>query len=155
MNLVLPVGDLQASCRFYREALGLTLEEVTGEDPAAPGSARPMWVAFDEKKRPTLCLRQVSPAPSAQLEIGLGVEDLKRAHARAEAGGAAILHPPRKERWGRTARYRDPDGNVVALTEQLPEPIRPGTLVKGALFAAALFAALWVAWYGWVVSGLG
>jgi hypothetical protein len=35
---------------------------------------------------------------------------------------------PRDEPWGRTARYRDPDGNVVALTQRLERLLAPEDL---------------------------
>jgi len=38
------------------------------------------------------------------------------------AAGADVESMPRDEPWGRTARYRDPDGNVVALTQRLLAP---------------------------------
>jgi predicted enzyme related to lactoylglutathione lyase len=46
------------------------------------------------------------------------VDDIDAAHAQAVAAGADIASMPRDEPWGRTAGYRDPDGNVVALTHR-------------------------------------
>jgi predicted enzyme related to lactoylglutathione lyase len=44
------------------------------------------------------------------------VDDLDLAHAHAIAPGADVASMPRDEPRGRTAGYRDPDGNVVGLT---------------------------------------
>ena len=49
-------------------------------------------------------------------QVGFHCDDLAAAHARMVAGGAPVIHPPRPEPWGETARYSDPDGNVVSLT---------------------------------------
>ena len=51
-------------------------------------------------------------------EAEFHVDDLEEAHARAVAAGAEIVHEPRDEAEGRTAAYRDPDGNVVRLTQR-------------------------------------
>jgi predicted enzyme related to lactoylglutathione lyase len=51
------------------------------------------------------------------VQIGLASDALDAAHARLVAAGVPCDHAPRDEPWGRTARYRDPDGNSVSLTE--------------------------------------
>ena len=43
--------------------------------------------------------------------------DITAAHQAAVAAGAEVLHEPRREPWGTSARYRDPDGNTVELTQ--------------------------------------
>jgi predicted enzyme related to lactoylglutathione lyase len=54
---------------------------------------------------------------SERAQIGFRVTDLDAAHARAAAAGAHVLHEPKPQPWGRSARYADPDGNVIELTE--------------------------------------
>jgi predicted enzyme related to lactoylglutathione lyase len=41
---------------------------------------------------------------------------LDRLHEQAQNAGVTVLHPPREEPWGLTARYLDPDGNIVSMT---------------------------------------
>ena len=48
----------------------------------------------------------------------LSVADLEAAHRRAVAAGAEVIHEPRSQPWGRSARYRDFDGNIIELTQQ-------------------------------------
>jgi predicted enzyme related to lactoylglutathione lyase len=50
------------------------------------------------------------------VRVGFSVRDLDAAHARIAAAGADVLHPPRRMTWGRLARYRDPDGNIVGVS---------------------------------------
>ena len=45
------------------------------------------------------------------------VLEVSAAHPAALAAGADVLHPPRAEPWGTSARYRDLDGNTVELTQ--------------------------------------
>ena len=49
-------------------------------------------------------------------QIALRVDDLDAAHARAVEAGAEVLHAPKPQLWGTSARYRDGDGNVIELT---------------------------------------
>jgi predicted enzyme related to lactoylglutathione lyase len=53
-------------------------------------------------------------------QVSFRVDDIEAAHAAAVAAGAEVLHGPRPEPWGTSARYRDPDGNVVELTQPAP-----------------------------------
>jgi predicted enzyme related to lactoylglutathione lyase len=45
------------------------------------------------------------------------VDDVDLAHERAVKAGAEVVHGPKPQPWGTSARYRDPDGNVVELTQ--------------------------------------
>jgi len=50
-------------------------------------------------------------------QIALRVTDIATAHRRAVEAGADVLHAPKPQPWGVSARYRDPDGNVIELTQ--------------------------------------
>ncbi len=49
--------------------------------------------------------------------LGFSVKDLSSIHERLMAENVKVINAPKKEHWGLTADYEDPDGNVVALTE--------------------------------------
>lgn len=51
-------------------------------------------------------------------QIAFRVDNLEATHDRAMAAGAELVHPPKAQPWGTSARYRDPDGNVIELTQQ-------------------------------------
>ena len=61
---------------------------------------------------------------SRNVQIGFNVDDIQAAHAQAHAraqavaAGIAVAHAPRPGPWGTTARYRDPDGNLVSSTQR-------------------------------------
>ena len=50
-------------------------------------------------------------------QIAFRVDGIEAAHAVAVAAGARVLHAPIAQPWGRSARYNDPDGNVIELTQ--------------------------------------
>jgi predicted enzyme related to lactoylglutathione lyase len=51
------------------------------------------------------------------VQLGLSSDDLAGVHERAVAAGVKVLHDPRQEPWGMTARYEDLDGNYVGVTQ--------------------------------------
>ena len=51
-------------------------------------------------------------------QIGIAIENLETATARALAAGAELIHGPVAQPWGRSARFRDFDGNVIELTQR-------------------------------------
>jgi predicted enzyme related to lactoylglutathione lyase len=51
------------------------------------------------------------------VQVAFRVADIDLAHRRAVSGGAEVIHPPKSQPWGTSARYKDPDGNVVELTQ--------------------------------------
>lgn len=50
-------------------------------------------------------------------QVAFRIDDL--AHQRATDAGARVIHAPRDQPWGRSARYSDLDGNVIELTQSV------------------------------------
>jgi lactoylglutathione lyase len=118
--VILFVADLERSVAFYRDVIGLPfklqgdgyvefvtegtrfglydrdrLEELTGQDPAAPGR------------------------PGGEVVFLVG--DVDGEAERLRAAGATILKGPVDRPWGhRTLHLEDPDGFVVELAEEIP-----------------------------------
>jgi catechol 2,3-dioxygenase-like lactoylglutathione lyase family enzyme len=118
--VVLEVSDLAQSVRFYRDLLGLPLHL---EDHAAETGAD-RWISgahaatsWRDGAFLHFALYQTKGVVTRDVQIGLASDALDAAHARLVAAGVPCDHAPRDEPWGRTARYRDPDGNSVSLTE--------------------------------------
>ncbi|MAE95998.1 MAG: hypothetical protein CL910_15175 [Deltaproteobacteria bacterium] len=119
--IALNVSDLPRSLAYYEAAFAIGFHTGDNEpqsDPWMGGHhAAYSWTdgAFlhfaifpaHEPERPV----------SRDAQVGFRVPDIAAAHARAVAAGAETVHEPRPEPWGVTARYRDPDGNLVSLTE--------------------------------------
>jgi len=127
VTVVLEVADLDRSMALYRDGFGLDLHlsDHQGGDHGGDDrwiSGRHAAVTWRDGAFLHFALyesRQGGRTSGAQ--VSLAVDDIDSAHRRAVAAGAEVLHPPRAEPWGTSARYRDPDGNVVELT-QPPSP---------------------------------
>jgi DNA-binding transcriptional MerR regulator len=65
-----------------------------------------------------ITLEEGDPSGRAGTRFGLLVEDVDAAHARAVDAGAVEVHPPTDFAWKpRTSAVRDPDGNVIDLSQ--------------------------------------
>lgn len=120
VTVVLEVADLDRSVAFYRDVVGLDLHtgDHGGEDRWTSGPhAATSWEegAFLHF---ALYLARPGGAPTAAAQVAFAVTDLAGSHAVALAAGCVVEHPPKAQPWGRSARYRDPDGNVVELTQR-------------------------------------
>ena len=110
--VALRVRDVDASARFYRDAFGIDLHEGQPPEPHAE-------VSWTEGAYLHFALFPTGDESSmSNTQIGFHVDGVDAAHVRAAAAGANVVYPPRDEPWGRTAAYRDPDGNLVTLTER-------------------------------------
>jgi lactoylglutathione lyase len=121
--LILEVADLAASVRFYRDLIGLALH--VGADNDAPGdrwiSGAHAAISWSEGAFLHFSLYQSKGEVTHGAQVGFACDDLAAAHAGLVGAGAKVIHPPRPEPWGETARYADPDGNVVGLTQSRPD----------------------------------
>ena len=119
--VALSVADLHRSVFFYRDVLGLPLKDASHDaelnDPWYGGEhAAYSWTdgAFihfaiypsHEPQRPV----------STAAQVGFHLSDFDQVHAKVVQSGTHVLQEPRNEPWGKTARYLDPDGNIVSIT---------------------------------------
>jgi lactoylglutathione lyase len=116
--VVLEVEDLERSIRFYRDQLGIPLKL----DIDHGGTDR--WISGDHAATSYgdgaflhFALYKSKSVVTRNAQIGFATENLAEAHQRLVASSAQVEHGPRDEPWGKTARYIDPDGNSVSLTE--------------------------------------
>jgi lactoylglutathione lyase len=119
--VLLEVADLERSLHFYRDLLGLPLhlaKHDTGDDRWISGAHAA--VSWNGGSFLHFALYRSKGVVTRDVQIGFPTEELDEAHRRLVAAGVVVDHPPRDEPWGRTARYRDPDGNSVSLTESKP-----------------------------------
>jgi predicted enzyme related to lactoylglutathione lyase len=115
--VILEVSDLEKSVSLYRDGFGLDLhpgdnavvDRWTGGVHAEISWTQGAYLHF--------ALYATKGQPTSGVQISLSVENIEAAHAAAVDGGARVLHEPRAEPWGRSARYADFDGNVIELTQ--------------------------------------
>lgn len=116
--VVLEVESLNASIRFYRDLLGIPLVmdlDHGGDDRWISGAHAA--ISWHDGAFLHFALYQSKGVVTRGVQIGFPVDDLDTAHKRLVAEGVRVDHAPRNEPWGKTARYVDPDGNSVSLTQ--------------------------------------
>jgi catechol 2,3-dioxygenase-like lactoylglutathione lyase family enzyme len=119
--VLLEVADLERSLHFYRDLLGLPLhlsKHETGDDRWISGDHAA--VSWNGGSFLHFALYRSKRVVTRDVQIGFPTDELDDTHQRLVAAGVVVDHAPREEPWGRTARYRDPDGNSVSLTESKP-----------------------------------
>jgi predicted enzyme related to lactoylglutathione lyase len=118
--VVIEVSDLDRSLVLYRDGFGLDLrvDDHEGDDRWISGRhAATSWT--DGAFMHFAIYASKDGTTTAHAQIALRVADLDSAHATAAAAGAEMIHAPKAQPWGRSARYRDFDGNVIELTQRL------------------------------------
>ena len=118
VTVVLTTSNLERSVDLYGNVLGLDLhiDDHGGDDPWTSGRhAATSWTdgafmhfAIYETKDGTF---------TSGAQVAFRVVDINTAHERAVAAGVAVVHAPKSQPWGTSARYRDHDGNVIELTQ--------------------------------------
>ena len=120
--VALSVSDLQRSVQFYRGVLGVPLNEATHDsekqDPWYGGKhAAYSWTDGEFLHFALYPMHEPERPVATAAQIGFQVGNLDSVHQRVVGSGAEVVLEPRSEPWGRTARYLDPDGNIVSITE--------------------------------------
>lgn len=117
-SLQLSVSDLQKTTDFYRNFLGFELDEPHRHDGNESLHHDLAWGDFASGSFVMLHLVQAEPDNATQnAQVGFSVDDVDGLHERAQELQILVIDPPHEEEWGRNAKYADPDGNVVSLTE--------------------------------------
>ena len=119
IELTIRVRDVERSRRFY-ELLGLPCGPVDQDEPGGERHVHAMWGKWSSASDDFLMLNiyPASEAASAPASLGFASDDLDALHQRLSAEGIDVLHPPATRPWGRMATYRDPDGNVVTVSQR-------------------------------------
>lgn len=119
VTVVLTVSDLDRSSALYRDGFGLDFHTADHAGADAWTNGRHAATTWTDGAFLHFALYQsTNGTATTGAQVAFRVDDLDAAHTRALAAGAELVHEPREQPWGRSARYRDPDGNVVELTQQ-------------------------------------
>jgi predicted enzyme related to lactoylglutathione lyase len=117
--VVIEVADLDRSAALYRDAFGVPLkppDDHGGGDRWVSG--RHCATSWNEGAFLHFALYEAkTDERTVHAQLSFEVADLTTAHAVAVAAGAVVVHEPRSEEWGLSARYRDFDGNIIELTQ--------------------------------------
>jgi predicted enzyme related to lactoylglutathione lyase len=129
VTLVLTVLDLDRAVELYRDGFGLNLhiDDHQGDDIWTTGRhAATSWT--DGAFMHFALYESKDGSTTTGAQIAFRVDDIDAAHRRAVDAGAEVIHDPKPQPWGTSARYRDYDGNVIELT-QSPTPARDVTTI--------------------------
>ena len=100
------VDDLDAATTFYRDTLGVPVNEEAG----IPGA----YVQFDLEGGAVLSLQaQTALAGNPPFEPALMVEDADAAYTAWKERGVELLEEPNDMPFGRTFTFRTPAGHVL------------------------------------------
>jgi catechol 2,3-dioxygenase-like lactoylglutathione lyase family enzyme len=100
------VSDMDAAVAFYRDTLGLNVRFQS-----------PFWSELDTGET-TLALHPASAENAAgSVQLGLGTGDLDHFHAETQAKGIVFTSPPTDMHGTRIARFRDPEGAEISISE--------------------------------------
>jgi catechol 2,3-dioxygenase-like lactoylglutathione lyase family enzyme len=118
VTVVLRSSDVDRSVALYRDGFGLDLHlgDHEGDDEWTTG--RHGALSWTEGAFLHFAIYEAGGRPpTSAAQVAFRVPDLDIAHERATAAGAIVLHEPRPQPWGRSARYADHDGNTIELTQ--------------------------------------
>jgi lactoylglutathione lyase len=116
--VILYVADLARSRAFYEGVLGLPFR-MQGEGYVEFAVENVKFGLYERARLPVLVGATDLPTGGG-MEIALLVEDVNREAERLRRAGVALLSGPADRPWGhRTIHFRDPDGHVIELAQQI------------------------------------
>ena len=116
--VILEVSDLERSTALYRDGFGIDLHEGdNGVDDRWTGGTH-AEISWKDGAYLHFALYAAKEVPTSGVQLSFAVDDVTRAADVAAKHGARLLHAPRAEPWGTSARLMDLDGNVIELTQR-------------------------------------
>ena len=113
------VRDMDASLRFYRETIGMPLEEGSDVSTEKVDGVKHfgLWPLADAAESCFGTREWPSNVAAPQGWVEFDVEDVATAAAELQAKGYRLLVAPKTEPWGQTvARLLSPEGLLVGVT---------------------------------------
>ena len=109
------VQDLAKCTAFYRDTLGLEVQELT-HDSASFQMENVYFFLLDISSAAELISSDVQTLKvvgGPRVLLAAGVEDVDASYEVLKAKGVRFLRPPTNQSWGlRTAHFADPEGNI-------------------------------------------
>lgn len=118
IEVTIGVRDVERSRRFYQE-LGVECGPIAADEPGGPAHVHATWGrwAADSDDFLMLNIYPADPA-SAPASLGFASEHLDELHQRLVKAGVEVVRPPEKRPWGEMGTYRDPDGNLISVSQR-------------------------------------
>jgi predicted enzyme related to lactoylglutathione lyase len=109
----IPVRDQDAALAFWTENFGL---QVATDQPMGDGQR---WIELKIPGAQTGLALFTPPGHEARIgtfqSLSLEVDDMDLAYRQLTQRGVEFIQPPKKEPWGTSAIFKDPDGNSFVL----------------------------------------
>ncbi len=116
------VQDLVRCTAFYRDTLGLEVQESTS-DSVSFHMENVYFFLLEISAAADLISSEVNTLKikgGPRVLLAAGVEDVDAAYDALKAKGVTFLRPPTNQSWGlRTAHFADPEGNVWEINSPL------------------------------------
>jgi catechol 2,3-dioxygenase-like lactoylglutathione lyase family enzyme len=121
VSTIVFVSDVPRSQAFYRDVLGLTVEQDHGTIVIFEGG-------FSIHHGPNLLektYKRASPLAKGpqgrdNIDIYFESDDLAAAFQAVAGSGAEVIHPIETQEWGqRVFRFHDPDGHIVEIGDPM------------------------------------
>jgi predicted enzyme related to lactoylglutathione lyase len=108
----IPVRDQDKALAFYTEKLGF---EILTDQPFGPQR----WIELKIPGAQTGVVLFTPPGHEDRIgsftSISFTCDDVDKTYAELTARGVEFVQPPKKESWGTSAIFKDPDGNSFVL----------------------------------------
>ena len=111
----IPVTDQDRALAFYTEKLGFRL----ATDQPFDGKQR--WIELSIPGAPTgvvLFTMEGGLQPGHQLNLAFWSDDVEATFRTLKTRGVEFIKEPKKESWGTSAIFKDPDGNQYVLSSR-------------------------------------
>ena len=111
----IPVTDQDRALAFYTEKLGFRL----ATDQPFDGKQR--WIELSIPGAQTgvvLFTMDGGVQPGNQLNLSFLSDDVEATYREYKTRGVEFLKEPKKESWGTSAIFKDPDGNTFVISSR-------------------------------------
>lgn len=109
----IPVRDQDRALAFWTEKLGL---QVVTDQPRGSGLR---WIELKIPGAQTGIALFCPPGQEDRIgsfaNISFGTDDVEKTYRDLVARGVEFTQPPKKESWGTSALFKDPDGNTLVI----------------------------------------
>ena len=119
---VLFVQDLARCLTFYRDTLGLQVQE-SDSDSVSFQMENVYFLLLEVSAAARLIGEEANALKiegKPRMLLAAGVEDVDSAYEALKAKGVTFLRPPTDQSWGlRTAHFADPEGNIWEINQSV------------------------------------
>ena len=109
----IPVSNQDRALEFWTEQVGF---QVATDRPFMPGQR---WIELKIPGGQTGLVLFTPPGQEARIgqfqNISFDCDNVEKTYAELSAKGVEFVQPPKKESWGTSAIFKDPDGNTFVM----------------------------------------